>query len=102
MDEQQVNGSALPVDEVLKLKLRKPITFATVTYEELTFREPTALELRKAWAGAESNMAHMLNLAQLCSGVPMRVVEQIGARDFVRVSNFFGDLMTLAPETGQS
>src|SRR5262249_22798023 len=104
MDEEQgqVNGSALPVDDVLKLKLKKPITLGNVTYEELTFREPTALELRKSAAGAESGTAQTVVLAQLCAGVPMRVIEQLSARDFARVSRFFGDLMTVDLETGPS
>lgn len=100
--ESEVETNGFPVEEVLRLKLKRPIVLGGATFETLEFREPTAAELRKSAVGAESAVAQTLILGQIVAGVPMRVIEQMGANDFARMSRFFGDFMTVDPEIGQS
>lgn len=98
--EPEVETNGFPVEEVLRLKLKRPIVLGGATFETLEFREPTAAELRKSAVGAENGTAQTLILAQIVAGVPMRVIEQMLASDFAKVSSFFGDFMTADRGTG--
>lgn len=100
MDDME-NGSTvdLPADDTLVLTLKRPVTLGPVSYETLTFREPTAGEVRKALAGAENNIAQTMQMAQLVAAVPMKVIEQIAASDLVRLDRFFGRFLTPPPDT---
>lgn len=91
-----------PEEEELHLRLKRPIQHGNVTYDTLSFREPTAAELRRSANGAENGTHQTMLLAQIVAGVPMRVIEGMAASDFARVASFFASFMAVSGETGPS
>lgn len=75
---------ALP--DVFELSLRKPISLGSITYDHLTFHEPTAGQIEEA-SRLEGNAAEILLMA-LSAGVVDGVIRQLGSRDLRKATAF--------------
>jgi hypothetical protein len=75
------------------IKLRKPVTIgsgdASVTYDSLNLREPTAGELDKAMA-ASTNIGIGIMLIHLIAQIPKMAVEKLSQRDFTEANEYLG------------
>ena len=68
------------------LPLRKPITFASITYTELNLKEPTAQQWT-CWDKLDGVEADIMAVATIAA-VPKQVVEQLGSRDLLIAARY--------------
>jgi hypothetical protein len=71
--------------EPVTVKLRAPISFGKETVEELTFRLPTAGELRKLSIRTGFELDYVLGLAGVISGQPDAVINKLSGEDLEEV-----------------
>ena len=88
------------MDDTLTITLRKPVEFASITYDKLDLREPTAAEfvIMNNKEGAEGDIAAV----SLIAGVPVQAVEKIGVRDLLKGARFLAGFLAVDPPTGDS
>lgn len=81
---QKIEADAVTEAETLPetktITLRKPVTFATLEYAQITLREPTAGEW-EAWDDLTGVAANRKAIATV-AGIPEGAVKQFGVRDF--------------------
>lgn len=90
-------------DELL-LPLRRPLVTAKGEVSTLSLREPTAGEIDKftRTMAREGNIAAMLGLITAVSGIDKPLLEKLGARDFVKASEYLDGFMAASPKTGET
>jgi hypothetical protein len=79
------------IPESLTITLRKPVTFATITYTEIKLREPLGFEWEQ-WDGLRGAAIVMMAISVIAA-IPLPAVKQIGTRDLNEarryIDNFF-------------
>ncbi len=75
-----------PLLDELVIELRNPVEFATMTYDELVLREPTAAEWT-VWHKLEGVEADIMAVATVAA-MPEKAVRMIGARDLLTASRY--------------
>lgn len=77
-----------PLLDELVIDLRKPVTFATIVYDKLTLREPTAAEWT-VWHKLDGVEADIMAVATVAA-IPEKAARMIGARDLLIASRYLG------------
>jgi hypothetical protein len=88
---------ALP-DE-MTIALKKPVEVAGQTYTTLTFREPTAGQLKEASA-TQTDMQGTFLLLALSAGVVPAVIDRLTARELKKAGAFVQSFTEDAQQTG--
>ena len=82
------------------IQLLAPIEFGGEVIRELSLREPKARELDRAQQMAKSEIQVVLNIVTLITGVAVPALQEMGARDLGRVSDFIAGFTAGGPATG--
>ena len=92
MDEKQ------PIPETLSITLRRPVKIGDVEYAVMTLREPTAGEMEQV--DGESGWAKKVAMIALVSGIPAKLLEEVGVRDIDLATAYlarFSEIEQIAP-----
>jgi len=82
------------------ITLSEPVEFGQKTITELTLQEPKAKHLRKI--NLPPTMDDLLNIASKLAGEAPAVIDELAARDALRVAEVIGGFLEPTPATGRT
>lgn len=85
----------------VSVQLSQPILVENEEVTELTLREPTVKDMR-AVGKIEDDMEQSIDMIGRLSGLAPSSLDQVKARDFVRLSAVVADFLDDGQETGES
>lgn len=90
------------MDDILVITLKKAVTVGEEIATELNLREPIVKEFEsfQAHAARVGQTGAMKILISTVTGFNVAVIEKIGARDFMKASNYLNSFFEESPATG--
>ncbi len=91
------------MSDVTEYQLVQPIEFGKELVTELSLRAPRAKDMRafdQVGTDGRGGISAIIDFLASCSGRPPRLIEQMGAEDFMALQDWVGKFVPDGPATG--